>query len=149
MMSSRGELRLDPGSIAAEDAGSLIELVVMHTEWSTTAAVLKRVVELVAGLNARVTLLAVHTVPYPASFSSAVASHAHLVGQLADLAAQCELPVTPQVVLARGVEEGYRYVLKPASTVLVGTRRHLWQTAEERLARSLANDGHKVALLHV
>jgi hypothetical protein len=148
-MQNRGELRLDPGAIEAKDASSEIELVVAHTEWSVTAAVLKRAAELVAGLNARVVLLAVHTVPYPASFASAAASHAHLVGQLAELATQCALPVTPQVVLARGREEGFRYMLKPESTVLVGTRKHLWQTAEERLARSLAGCGHKVALFHI
>ena len=45
--------------------------------------------------------------------------------------ADARLPVTPQVVLARGREEGFRYVLKPESTVLVGTRKHLWRTAEE------------------
>jgi len=33
--------------------------------------------------------------------------------------------------------------------VLVGTRRHFWRTAEERLAKSLVADGHKVVLLHL
>jgi hypothetical protein len=148
-MNSRGELRLDPGSIEVKDAGSGVELVIAHTDWTMTAAILKRAAELTAGLNASVVLLAVHTVPYPASFASAAASHAHLVEQLVELAGQSTLPVTPQVVLARGREEGFRYVLKPESTVLVGTRKHLWQTAEERLARTLATDGHKVALLHI
>lgn len=148
-MQNHGKLRLDPGTIEAKDASSEIELVVAHTEWSLTAAVLKRAAELVAGLNAKVVLLAVHTVPYPASFASAARSHAYLVEQLADLATQCELAVLPQVVMARGQEEGFRYMLKPESTVLVGTRKHLWQTAEERLARSLAGWGHKVALFHV
>jgi len=40
-------------------------------------------------------------------------------------------------------------MLKPESTVLVGTRKHVWQTAEERLAHALACEGHKVALLHI
>ena len=148
-MNSRGELRLDPGSIDVKDAGSGVELVIAHTDWTMTTAILKRAAELTAGLNARVVLLAVHTVPYPASFASAAASHAHLVEQLVELAGQSTLPVTPQVVLARGREEGFRYALKPESTVLVGSHKHLWQTAEERLARTLVSDGHKVALLHI
>jgi hypothetical protein len=148
-MDTHGQLLLDPGSIQAGGAGSGIELVVAHTDESITAAVLQRAARLTAGLDARVTLLAVHTVPYPASFASGAASHAHLVGQLAEIAAQSPIPTTPQVVLARGRSEGFRYMLKPESTVLIGTRRHLWQTAEERLARALAHDGHKVALLHV
>jgi hypothetical protein len=148
-MNSRGELRLDPGSIEVKDAGSGVELVIAHTDWTMTTAILKRAAELTAGLNATVVLLAVHTVPYPASFASAAASHAHLVEQLVELAGQSTLPITPQVVLARGREEGFRYALKSESTILVGTHKHLWQTAEERLARALASDGHKVALLHI
>src|SRR5579872_2178063 len=139
-MNTRGELRLDPGAIDVKDGDSGVELVVAHTDCAITAALLRRAGDLTGGLNARVVLLAVHTVPYPASFASGAASHAHLVGQLVDLAAESPLPVTPQVVLARSREEGFRYMLKPESTVLVGTRKHLWQTPEERLARALAGD---------
>ncbi len=148
-MDSRGELQIDPLSLETCGAGSEIELVVVHTEWSTTAAVLERARQLLAGLNARVTILAVQTVPFPAPLSSAAASHAYLVEQMVDLASQCAFPVTPQVVLARGREEGFRFLLKAESTVLIGSKRHPWRTLEERLARTLANDGHKVALLHV
>ena len=148
-MDSRGELRLNPSTIEVGENESCVELIVAHTDCDITAALLRRAADLTAGLNARITLLAVHTVPYPASFASGAASHAHLVGQLADLATESPVAVTPQVVLARGREDGFRYMLKPESTVLVGTRKHLWQTPEERLARSLAGDGHKVALMHV
>ena len=148
-MECHGELRIDPGTIESEAGGAEIELVVAHTEWSTTAAVLRRASVLLAGMPARITLVAVQSVPFPAPLSSAAASHAHLVGQLADLATQSTLAVTPQVVLARGREAGFRYALKAESTILVGSPQKLWQTSEERLARALANDGHKVALLHV
>lgn len=126
-----------------------MQLVVVHSEQSVTAAVLKRASELVSGLNASVLLLAVHTVPYPAAFASASASHAYLIEQLADLASQCSLPVTPHIVMARYREEGFQYVLQEESMVLVGTKKRLWQTREERLACILANAGHKVALFHV
>ena len=76
-------------------------------------------------------------------------THSFLVDQLTHLAAECALPVNPQVVVARSREEGFRYALRPDSTVLVGTRRSFWRTSEERLARTLAADGHKVALLHI
>ena len=148
-MDCRGELRIDPGTIDAGVGAAEIEVVIAHTEWSTTAALLKRAGELLAGLPARIMLVAVQAVPFPAPLSSAAASHAHLVGQLADLATQSTLPVMPQVVLARGREAGFRFALKAESTVLVGSRKAFRQTSEERLARALANDGHKVALLHV
>ena len=74
---------------------------------------------------------------------------AFLVDQLMELAGECSLPVSPQVILARSREEGFRYALKSESTVLLGTHRHFWRTEEERLARTLVSDGHKVALLHI
>ena len=148
-MSFHGELRLNPRAIDPKEDGSELELVVAHTDPNFTVAVLERAAELVNGLHARIILLAVHTVPFPAPYDSAITSHAHLVTELVELATQCSIEVAPQVVLARGREEGFRYVLKPESTVLIGARRHLWETPEERLARMLAAGGHKVLLLHI
>ena len=148
-MQTRGEFRIDPGCLETDGVGGELEVVVPYTEPSVTAAILKRLPILTAGVNARVSLLAVHTLPYPLPFVCPTVVHAHLVEQLVELASQCPLPVNPQVVLARGREEGFHYALKPSSTVLVGTRKNFWRTAEERLARSLARDGHKVALIHV
>lgn len=148
-MNTCGKLRIDPGSLGLHGDEAEMQLVVIHSDPSLTAAVLKRAAELVSGLNASVLLVAVHTIPFPASFSSATACHAHLVGQLADLAGLSSLPVTPHVVMARYRDEGFRFVLQEESTVLVGTKKRPWQTQEERLARVLAKAGHKVVLLHV
>jgi len=148
-MDSCGELRIDPRALDHDGAGAEIEVVVPYTEPVITAAVLSRVQALTAGLNARVSLVAVHTLPYPLPFVCPSMVHAHLVEQLVELASRCPVPVAPQVVLARDREEGFRYALKPASTVLVGTRRQLFRSQEEKLARFLARDGHKVALLHI
>jgi hypothetical protein len=143
-----GELRIDPG-VLARDGAAEIEVVVLYTEPLTTAAVLRRVPSLTAGLNARVSLVAVHTLPYPLPFVFPATVHAHLVEQLVELAGECPVPVTPQIVMARDRDDGFRFLLKPASTVLVGTRRHLFRSPEESLARTLVRDGHNVALIHV
>jgi len=144
-----GDLRIDPGSIPSTVAGQDLEIVVPLTEWPVTLAVLGRVPVLTAGLNARVKLVAVHTVPYQAPFYCPSLVHAHLVQQVVDLASQCDLPVEPLVVLARSREEGFQHVLTERSTVLLGARKHWWRTREESLARRLAREGYRVALLHV
>jgi len=145
----RGELQTDPGCLSPGRTGGDLEIVIPFTGLQTTGAALERAATLTAGLNARVLLVAVHTLPYPMQFACPSAVHAHLVEQMKDLAKLCLLPVYPQVVLARDREEGFRFALKPSSTVLVATHRHFWRTSEERLARFLARDGHKVALMHV
>jgi hypothetical protein len=148
-METRDRLRIDPGSLETDGYVEELDVVVPYTEWSVTDALLKRAAAFTAGLNARLRLVAVHTVPYASPYGCPAAVHAHLVEQLVDLAGRCPLPVNPQVVLARGRAEGFAYVLKPESIVLLGARKHWWRTEEEKLARSLARDGHKVVLLHV
>ncbi len=148
-MEVSGSLSIDPGKIEPEAYASEIEVVVAYTGFIATLAVLERAARLTAGLSARVSLVAIHTVPYPADFCCPTAVHAFLVDQLVDLSGACRLPVDAQVVLARTREDGFRHALKPQSTVLVGSPRRLWRTSEERLAKSLVSDGHKVVLIHL
>jgi hypothetical protein len=149
IMNSRGELRIDPGSLANDGECAEIELAVTYTDPSIASAVLERAIALSAGLNARVSLVAVHAVPYPMDFGCPASTHAFLVERLVELASRCSLPVSAEVVLARSHEEGFRHALKPSAMVLVGTRKRPWRTAEEKLARALVRDGHQVILMHV
>jgi hypothetical protein len=148
-MQTRGELRIDPGQLGTDAFSGELELVVPYTDRDIARALLHKAVLLTAGLQARIVLVAVHSVPFPADFRCPASTHAFLVNQLTELAADCPLPVIPQVVLARSRDEGFRYALRRESTVLVGTHRRFWRTSEERLARKLLADGHKVALLHI
>ena len=154
-MPIRGEYRIDPVCLTSGEGGAELVLVVPYTGTETTSAALERAAALTAGLDARVLLVAVHTLPYPVPFVCPALVHAHLVEQLMELASHCPLSVEPQVVLARDRMEGFRYALKPGSTVLLASRRRrLWQTRlcqtqEEKLARSLALAGHVVALMHI
>jgi hypothetical protein len=148
-MNTRGTIRIDPVSLAAGEEVGEVELVVPYADPALTRAVLARSAALTAGLRARIALVAVHTVPYPSDFACPTAVHSFLVAKLLELSADCPVPVDAQVVLARTREDGFRHALRAESTVVVGTRRHVWRTTEERLARSLAADGHKVVLVHV
>jgi hypothetical protein len=148
-MEIRGEFCIDPGHLSAGETAGELELAVPFTGLETTAAVLQRAAVLTAGLHARILLVAVHTLPYPLPFVCPSMVHAHLVEQLLELASHCPLAVETQVVLARYRLEGFRYALKPGSTVLVATRRRPWWTEEEKLARALAQAGHKVVLLRI
>jgi hypothetical protein len=148
-MHTSGKLRIDPGTLESIAPGADIEIVVPYTEWSLAEAVLKRAAVLTAGLNVTIRLIAVHVLPYPLPFRCPASVHAHLVEQLVDLASQSPVAIEPQVVLARYQDEGFRHVLKPGSTVLIGAHRHFWRSREEKLAHTLADAGHEVALLHV
>jgi hypothetical protein len=51
-MNTRGELTVDPGSLEPFGAEAEMQVVVIHSEPSVTAALLKRASVLVSGLNA-------------------------------------------------------------------------------------------------
>jgi len=142
------KLQFVPGDLET-GVSAEIEIVVPYTEWALADAALKRAAALTAGLKAAVRLVAVHAIPFPQTFHCPEAVQAHLVGRLTDLAKRCPIPVEPQVVLARYRDEGFRYVLKPASIVMIGARKRFWRTREEKLARALARDGHAVALIYL
>lgn len=145
---TEGRLRIDPGALDSAGASEL-EIVIPHTEWRLTVAVLQRAAALAAGLNVRIQLVAVHVSAYPAAIGCPTLVHARLVRQLVELSETCSLPVNPLVVMARYWDEGFRYAMKPNSTALIGTRSHLWRTHEEKLAQLLAREGHHVILLHI
>jgi hypothetical protein len=148
-MRTSGGLRIDPVVLEGGESLQEIEIVVPYTEWSLANAVLRRTESLTAGLNPTIRLVAVHSVPYPLPFGCPSTIHAHLVEQLVELASHCPFHVDAQVVLARYQDEGLRHMLKPQSIVMIGTRKQLWRTREERLARNLAHEGYRVALLHI
>lgn len=124
-----------------------LELAAIYTDRETTGAVLERAADLAAGLNATITLIAVCTVPYQSPFGCPQSVQVHFVEQLTRLASECKLPVRAHLVLASSWNEGFHGFLARQSTVLIGARRRLWRTREEKLARELADNGHRVALL--
>ena len=68
---TRGELRIDPGQLGTDAFSGELELVVPYTDPALTRALLRKAVAMTAGLKARITLVAVHTVPFPADFRGA------------------------------------------------------------------------------
>jgi hypothetical protein len=148
-MQTLGQLRIDPGSLATQGANAEIELAIPYTEPSLAGAVMERAAALAAGLHARISLVAVHAAPYPLEFGCPAATYGFLVERLVELAGRCNLPVTAELVMARSHEEGFRYALHRTATVLIGSRKRFWRTAEERLARALVRDGRQVVLMHV
>jgi hypothetical protein len=62
-MLSRGELRIDPGELGMDAFSGELELVVLHTDRVLTRTILRKAVVLTADLQARISLVAVHSVP--------------------------------------------------------------------------------------
>src|ERR1022692_4383024 len=94
-MQTLGELRIDPGQLGTDALSGELELVVPYTDPDLARALLRTAAALTAGLQARISLVAVHAVPFPADFHCATSTHAFLVDRLTELASECPLPVNP------------------------------------------------------
>ena len=147
-MQPRGELWINPSTLAG-CAGTGLELVVPYTSPDETRATLRRAELLTEGLNARISLVAVHALPCDGVEGSAGKEHAVLLEHLLELSDACVLPMNTQVVLASGRDEGFEYALRPGSTVLVGTAKGPPASGEEDLALRLVAAGHRVVLIHL
>jgi len=118
-------LRIDPGSLETDGFAGELDIVGPTRNGCNRCAAQTRG-RLDRGLNARLTLVAVHTVRIrvvrmPARCTLTWWSNSWILPAV-------PLSVNPQVVLARGRAEGFAYVLKPESIVLLGAWKHWWRT---------------------
>ena len=131
------------------DISAPVEIVIPVTDIAVLAPVIDAAEQWSSGLHARLQLLFVRVLPFPLPLEPSETTRQHIVTQASRFTASCALTVTVQIVFARSLGEGYRYALRPNSTVLLGTRRRWWPTREERLARELVSGGHNVGLMQV
>jgi len=110
-------------------------------------ALLKRGGRLDRGLNARLTLVAVHTVRMP-SVRMPAAVHAHLVEQLEILPAACPVPVNPQVVLGARQHEGFCQRPEAGIIVLLGARKHWGAPGKRSWPAAWLGTGIKCTVAH-
>lgn len=130
------------------EAGTL-EVVVPYTSPEVTAKVVEHAAVLSAGLNVSLRLVALYVAPYPSELRCPEAMEQHLTGRLAELSERTCLPSCAQIVVSRDRAEGFRQALRPGSAVLLGSRKRLWRTREQKLARELTRQGHHVSLIDI
>jgi len=146
-------LRLDERSLRglakAHRAAGDFQVFVPYTCPELTKAALAQAAALTRNLTARMTLFAVHIVPYPLPLSMPDVSASFLEQKLAALARDAGAQADIRVVFTREPDAGRAQILPPQSLVVVATKKRWWPTAEVKLARTLARAGHSVALLGV
>ncbi|PYT26447.1 MAG: hypothetical protein DMG57_21540 [Acidobacteria bacterium] len=120
-----------------------------YTSPRLTRAALAMIGGLTRNLSARVTLFAVHIVPFPLPLDCSDVTPGFLTRQLMGAAQEMGAPVNVELVLARDRDAGLKQIIPPGSLVVVAARKRWWPTAEKKLAQSLLKAGYSVALVHV
>ena len=140
---------LVPLAIGRERLEQSLEVVVPYTVAATAAKTLSAALAMIQGFESRVTLMAVHILPYPAPLEVSEGVRERLAAQLTAVARTVQAAVAVKLVFARDRDVAYRALLSRQSLIVVGTKDHWWRTREERFARKLASHGHSVAVVKV
>ena len=102
---------------------------------------------LASGMHAKLAVHLAQVVPYPLPIKSPPVPTEILEESLTELSNRQPLDTSATLYLCRDKTDAIRGALKPESLVVISTRRRWWRTSEERLARRLMQDGHRVLLI--
>jgi hypothetical protein len=141
-----------PGSVlptTASESHGQFEVALLFTSQEVTINVLERTAALLAGLNARINLVALQTVPYALELNNPPVSVPFNEQRLEDIASQSQIETAAHLYICRCPFDTLTSVLKPGSLLVVGTRKRRWITWERRLARKLESAGFRVLMLEV
>ena len=126
-----------------------LEVVVPYTGAALAAQALEAAIELARGVEAEVTLMAVHVLPYPAPLECQEGIRRHLEAELATATRTSPVSIRIKLVFARDRADAYLGLLKRHALVVIAAKDRWWRTREESLARRLTSSGHSVALIKV
>jgi hypothetical protein len=143
----RAEAASPPELLAAEAARKL-EVSVLFTTPESTIAAVRRAATLLDGLEGRISLIDVQTVPYPLSFETPPVALDFSKQRLLAIAGKIELEIAIYVYLSRFRWETLAQVLRPGSVIVMGCPTNWWRGWwEKKLARRLQRAGHTIILV--
>jgi hypothetical protein len=127
-----------------------LDLKIVFTELPIARAVLTAACAYARNLDARIAIVAAQVVPYPLPLEKPPVHPGVMEAALGSLAAELPVEAGVQIYLCRDRRQTIRQALPRESMVIVGGRkRWWWPSREQRLARLLRRDGHRVIFLKV
>jgi len=132
---------------SSDTTTSVLWVVIPYTTPELTKAALRHA-GVCSDLYVHVSLVDIQIVPFPCPLDQAPINKEFSERRLRDLLTESQLPGSAEVLYARDWFDGFCRVLEPKSLVILGTKKRLWRTREEKLASALVKAGHQVLLLH-
>jgi len=136
----------DPPETGGTNGNERLEVTVVFTGDGTTLSALKTADALATRLGARITLIALEVVPYPAALNTPPVVLEFARNRLRTVARLSAVDADLRVYLCRDRWDALTVVLKPRSLVVLGARKRWWPTAESRLSKRLRRAGYEVVM---
>jgi hypothetical protein len=128
-------------------ANSKLEITVIFTTFDLTQEAVKNAGALAMRLGARVAVVAAQVVPYPLPLDRPPVPHGFIFRRFEALVDQFPVKTEFRVFLCRDQLQCFKSILSSGSPLVMGIRKRLWPTRDERLARQLRRAGHEVILV--
>jgi hypothetical protein len=125
----------------------VLDIVVPYTTPRLTRLALREAEALASKLPARLRVLRMLAVPFPLDLQDPTVALDILREQTRQVARGIDAAEIA-LFLARDPQEALLKALRPGSIVVIASRKRWWRTAEERLQRICARQGHQVALVY-
>jgi len=138
--------RLSPGRQSVDHDGQRLNISVLFTSESGTAAALETAASLANRLGGRITVVVPEVVSYAVPLNQPPVQREWNEQRLRKLASRTAVETVVRFYLCRDRDETLARVLRPHSLVVIGAKRRWWRTSEDRLARRLRRLGHEVIL---
>lgn len=133
-----------PAPQRSDESEHRLEIAVVFTSATPTAAALKKAGVLADRLSARINLVVPQIVPYPLPLESPPVLIEFGEHRFRDIVQESKVETTVQIYLCRDRLETLKSVLTLHSLVVIGGRKRWWPTQEKSLARKLRRAGHEV-----
>jgi hypothetical protein len=146
---SFSEVPVSTSPRATSGSDGQLEIALLFTSPEVTVNALERIGVLLTGLNARINLIAVQTVPYTLALNSPPVSVSFNEQRLQEIASESPIETAAHLYICRCLFETLTSVLNPGSILVVGTRKRWWPTWERKLARKLESARFRILLLEV
>lgn len=129
--------------------GERLEVKVLFTTHDGTIAALKLANTLSSQLGRHAVVLLLYPVPYTLPLSWPAVSKEYLEESIRALERESPSEITVRIYLCRSPRRSLSRILPPRSLIVVGGRKRWWGSAEQRVARRLAREGHEVIFAHL
>lgn len=140
--------RLQP---EASSSDGKLELRVVFTDMTRTAAALEAACSLSKGLLAQISVVLAQVVPYPAPLTSPPVplefTRRVVLDMIGRTAADLEEPPSLEIYLCRDRRQTLAREIPRKAVVVVGARSRWWPVWERLLARALRREGRRVVII--
>jgi hypothetical protein len=137
---------LVPSGGANPQRDTKLEVSVIYTTEHGTIAALKTASNLAKGLHATIRFLAPQIVPYALPLDRPPVSPRFTERRCRAMALACTeaSEVRVEICLCRNKRAALLWAVRPHALIIIGGRKRWWRSSEQRLARTLQEQGRRV-----